>query len=517
MHPQLRAFLEANGLAAGATEQEAWDHYKKLQGEGIKYQGPEKAEAGEGEGDAQRSAAARQHSDSEGDGEGDGDNGHTRQATVDPAEVQRQVQAGIQAERDRARAIEDACAVAGLSAEEARALVDTGITIDQARAQIFDTIRSRNVVFGAGAQGAQLGLEDGEKFRAAAVDGLLIRTGRAPEQPAAGATEFRGRRLADIAGDCLQRAGVNVRGLNPDQIARRALSPQSSSDFPLLLAALANQSLQAAYTEAPSTFRQWVAVGDANDFKDIYSLKFSGSPDLEELTENGEIKTADFSESRESYRVVTKAIQAKFTRVMLVNDDLRAFTRVPVLIGAAAKRMENKMVYALLISNPAMSDGVALFHADHNNLGAAADIDSDGLGAARAAMRKQTGMAGEVLDIQPAYLLAGTDEETTADILLRSAALPAANMSAGVINPWAGKLIPITDPLLDITAGSDPFYLLASPNQAPVIEVAWLLGQEAPFVDDEMEFATGAITYACRHDFGCGVVDHVGGYKVPRS
>ena len=42
MHKQLRAFLEANGLPATATEEQAWEHHRKLVSEGIVYNGPEK-------------------------------------------------------------------------------------------------------------------------------------------------------------------------------------------------------------------------------------------------------------------------------------------------------------------------------------------------------------------------------------------------------------------------------------------------------------------------------------------
>lgn len=519
MHPQLRQFLIANGLRADATEQQAWEFYTQLQADGIMYNGPERAEAPQGGAEgaagtdgaqaAQRSAAgARQH--------GDDDVPPPAQQPVGLTadDVRHQVNLTIQNNRE----IEDICAVAGMGVDQARGYIDEGLTVDQVRQRVFDHMRANNISFGAGAQqGLELGTEDGDKFRSAVVDGLALRSGRRLENPAPGATQFRGQRLSDIAGECLQRAGINTRRMNPEEISRRALSPHSSSDFPLLMSNVANRNLQAAYTEAPSTYRQWVGVGDASDFKAIHAITLSGSPDLEDLGENGEIKTAQLAEKGESYAVTTKAIKIPFTRVMIINDDLRAFTRTPTLIGMAAKRLENRMVYALLLSNPTMTDGVALFHADHKNLGAAGDINSTTLGAARAAMRQQTGMKGEVIDVMPAFLLAGTKEETTADILLRSAALPNAEMSSGVYNPWSGKLTPVTDPLLDVTGIEDPFYLVAHPNQAAIIEVSWLLGQESPFVDDEVEFGTGNINYVCRHDFGCGVADHVGGYKVPRS
>jgi phage major head subunit gpT-like protein len=199
---------------------------------------------------------------------------------------------------------------------------------------------------------------------------------------------------------------------------------------------------------------------------------------------------------------------------MIINDDLRAFTRIPQLFGVAAKRMESDAVYSLITANGAMSDTVALFHADHNNLGSAAALGSDGLSAGRTAMRTQKGLNGERIDATPAFLLAPVALETTADILLRSAALPTAEMSSGVVNPWAGKLTPVADPHLD-DASETAWYLLAHPNQVPTIEVAYLEGEEQPYVEEMLDFNSDNLIVKVRHDFGAGVVDHVGAYKNP--
>ena len=85
------------------------------------------------------------------------------------------------------------------------------------------------------------------------------------------------------------------------------------------------------------------------------------------------------------------------------------------------------MVYGLITANGNMSDGNALFSSAHNNTLTAAALSADALGTARAKMRRQTGMNGEKLDIQPAFILAGPELETAAEILLRSAALPNAS------------------------------------------------------------------------------------------
>jgi hypothetical protein len=81
-----------------------------------------------------------------------------------------------------------------------------------------------------------------------------------------------------------------------------------------------------------------------------------------------------------------------------------------------------------------------------------------------------------------------------------------------VHNPWAGKLTPIADPHLD-AASASAWYLLAHPNQAAVIEVAWLEGEEQPYVEEMVDFNSDALVVKVRHDFGAGTIDHIGGYK----
>ncbi|HET8702057.1 MAG TPA: hypothetical protein VFL97_10385, partial [Nitrococcus sp.] len=83
------------------------------------------------------------------------------------------------------------------------------------------------------------------------------------------------------------------------------------------------------------------------------------------------------------------------TRQALINDDLGELARVPQALGQAAARKEADIVYSLLTGNPTMRDSVTLFHADHGNLaGTGAALSVASLGAARAAMRKQKGLAG---------------------------------------------------------------------------------------------------------------------------
>lgn len=507
MNQKLRAFLEANGLRADASEQDAWAHYDKLIADGVKIEGMEIGVRSAAPAPAQPAAAAPAAP-------------AAPAAQAAPAvDVDAAVARALVQEAHRRNDIEDRLRIAGLmdadNGDFARSLLnDTTMSVERASTAIFKRLAASNPPVGAGAfSGASVGVESREKLRAAITDGLLQRAGHRIEKPAAGSREFRGRHMVEIVRELMHAAGMNTRGMGNMEMVGRALASGNSTDFPLILGALVNKNLLRAYDEWPATWRPFVGIRPANDFKLLYSLKLSGSPDLQGLNENGEYKTASFSESGESFRVITKGIKVPLTRTMIINDDTGAFNRIPQLFGAAARRFEGDSVYSLITANGTMSDGVALFHADHGNLaGTAGAPTSDTLSAGRSSMRLQTGLKGESLDIQPAFWLGPVVLETAADILLMSMAMPTAEMSSGVKNPWAGKLTPITDPRLDANS-STAWYLVAHPNQQAFIEVAYLEGEEQPYVEEQVDFNSDALVIKVRHDFGAGVADHVGAYK----
>ncbi len=535
MNPRLRSFLEANGLKRDATEAEAWTLYHQLRADGVDFPGIDPGvEPGQRSGGNGPAAGAGAAGDGDGPaaGAGDGAGAAGRAGTgqgggalpapgLTAEQVAEAARAAVVADRQRCTAIEERLRALGLYDDERGAfrrqlLDDPSCTVERAASLILGRLQQRNPAIGAGAYGSMsVGTEAPEKFRSAALDGLCLRSGIRIATPAEGAREFRGRSLLDVARESLELMGVNTRSLGRRELAGRALTAGSSSDFPHLMSALAGRHLLNAYTEWPSTFRPFVAVSDATDFKELHAIKLSGSPDLLDLDENGEYRHASFSDAAESYRVITKGRVVRLTRTMIINDDLRAFTRIPQLFGSAAKRMEGDAVYSLLTANAKMSDGVALFHADHKNLAATGGaLGSATLSTGRSAMRLQTGLNGEAIDVQPAFVLTPTVQETDAEILLRSAALPTADYSAGVLNPWAGKLTPIADPRLDAD-DSAAWYLLAHPNQVALIEIAYLEGEEQPYIEEEVDFDSDALKIKVRHDFGAGVVDHVAGYKNP--
>ena len=314
-----------------------------------------------------------------------------------------------------------------------------------------------------------------------------------------------------MARSFLEGEGVRVRGLSRDEIATRAL--HTTSDFPAILAAVTNKTLRDAYAAAPRTFPPLARRATAADFKDMHRLQLGEAPQLETVNESGEFKRGSMGEGKESYRVETWGKVIGITRQVIINDDLDAFTRIPALFGTAAATLESDVVWGIVISNPNMADGVALFHASHRNLaGTGTALDVANLGKARAQMAKQTGLDGRtVLNIRPAFLVVPSSLELTAEQLIAQNLVPA--KSTDVVPQSIRSLAVIAEPRLDPTSGAVPWYLFASPSSIDTIEYAYLEGQDGVYIETRIGFDVDGVEIKARLDFGAKAIDWRGLFK----
>jgi hypothetical protein len=252
------------------------------------------------------------------------------------------------------------------------------------------------------------------------------------------------------------------------------------------------------------------------DFKPTSVIQLSGAPDLLKVNEHGEFTYGTMKDGAETYKLLSYGRIVALTRQAIVNDDLRAFDRLISAFGDSAARLENRLVYAELTANAALSDGVALFHATHGNLGTGAGsaLSLDGLSAGRAAMRKQKGLAGEQLNIVPAYLIVPAALEGLAYQLTSANYVP--TTQAG-INEFAkgGRtaLEVVVEPLLD-AASATAWYLASSSGSIDTVEYAFLEGEQGPVVESQNGFEIDGTSWKCREDFAAKTIDYRGLYKA---
>ena len=417
-------------------------------------------------------------------------------------------------ERDRVSTIYDLAGRLNLERSFAEDLVRRGTDVDEARRLILDQVAAKSEETRTFSQvSTPLGGRDEQVTRRDAVaNALLHRYSPTLFQLEDAARQYRGMTLMELARESLGNAGVNTRGLSRDEVATRAL--HSTSDFPEILSAVTNKTLRQAYEAYPRTFMLFCRQVLATDFKAMHRVQLGEAPQLLEVSESGEFKRGTLGESKESYKVKTYGRVVAITRQTLINDDLDAFTRIPAMYGNSIAQLESDVVWGIITANPAMADGNALFHSTHKNLaGTGAALDVSSVGAARAAMAKQTGLDKKtVLNVRPAFLIVPASLELKAEQLVAQNLVPAATSS--VVPQSIRTLAPISEPRLD-AASETAWYLAASPNQIDTIEYAYLEGQQGAYIETRNGFDVDGVEIKCRLDFGAKAIDWRGLYKNP--
>jgi ATP-dependent Clp endopeptidase proteolytic subunit ClpP len=316
---------------------------------------------------------------------------------------------------------------------------------------------------------------------------------------------YNGMTLREYARMALTERGIGVSSYNPVQMVGMALT-HSTSDFGNILLDVANKALLQGWEESEETFEQWTKKGQLSDFKTAHRVGLGGFSSLRQVREGAEYKYVTTKDKGESIALATYGEIFSITRQAIINDDLSQLTDTPMKMGRAAKRTIGDLVYAVLTENEKLSDGKALFHADHNNLSSGA-ISVASLDEARKMMRLQKD--GEsILNIRPAYMLVPVALETLANQTIKSASVKGADINSGIENPIRNFAEVIAEPRLD-AKDSNAWYLAAAKG-TDTIEVAYLNGIDTPYIDQQEGFSTDGIATKVRIDAGVSPLDYRG-------
>ncbi len=429
--------------------------------------------------------------------------------------------AAVQAATQRASDINEVC-VRHNVAHLAAGLIRGGQTVEQARAAVLEELAHRDAAAGGHRNVRIETVRDEMTTRLAGLEQAIMHRVAARTQLDDNGRQYRGMSLLEMGREFLEANGVSTRGLDRLALATRMLTFRApgfhtTSDFPSLFANVANKRLRNAYDENPGTYGIWARrAPNAPDFKNISVVQLSGAPELLQTNEHGEFKYGTMTDGAETYAVVTYGRIVALTRQAIINDDLRGFDRLVSAFGASARRLENRTVYSQLTANAALSDGVALFHANHANLGTGAGsaLQFSALAAGRTAMRVQKGLQSEELNLAPSYLIAPAALEQTAYQLTSNQYTPSAKSEINEFRTGGRTALePVIEPLLDSTSATG-WYLAAANSQVDTVEYAYLDGAEGPVIESEMGFEVDGISYKCRLDFAAKAVDFRGLYKA---
>ncbi|OQB05780.1 MAG: Caudovirus prohead protease [bacterium ADurb.Bin212] len=411
--------------------------------------------------------------------------------------------------------IKTAVRAAGFEDSMSDKIIASGVSVDEARKQIIESLAEKSKAQDIKTTvRVEAGNMDELSNRKQAAELALMARHTGNMEPLKNnelAQEFRNYSLVELARYFLEKGGTRTGLLSKSELAVRAL--HHTTDFPEVLANVANKSLRAGYEKAPRSWMPFVRITEVPDFKQVSRTQLGDAPKLKKVNEHGEFTRGAMKDAAEKYSLSTFGRIIGITRQVIINDDLSAFTRVAELFGQSAADLESDEVYKIFNTNPLMADGLALFVAGHGNLVASGAKPSvAALQAIRTLMRKQKGLSdsaaeAQYINVMARYLIVPPEYEVDAEQVLSATML--ANQVAQV-NPFAGSMQLIVEPRLSDVSAPQPWYVAADPSQIDTIEVAYLQGQRGVYIETKNGFDVDGLEVKARLDFVAKAIDHKG-------
>jgi hypothetical protein len=333
-------------------------------------------------------------------------------------------------------------------------------------------------------------------------------------------TTYRGHvGLQEIILEAANKAGYTGRQRITDGNLREVLRAAFSTiSLPGIFTNTANKVLMAAFDSVEQTWREISARRSVSDFKAVTTYRLTGDNVYEELPPDGEIKHGTLAETSYTNRVKTYAKMLAMTRVDIINDDLGALTSIPRNLGRGGALKLNDVFWAEFMNN------ASFFTTASGNLDEGADtaLSLTSLGLADTLFRNQTDDDGNPVAITPRILLVPNALNVSAMNFMNSTQVmnnTTANTTTLANNPFAGMYRVVSSSYLSNSSYTGysalKWYLLADPNDMPVIETVFLNGVERPTVESaDVDFDQLGVQWRGYWDFGVAKQEYRGGVAM---
>jgi hypothetical protein len=277
-----------------------------------------------------------------------------------------------------------------------------------------------------------------------------------------------------------------------------------------ILSSTVNKFLLAGFNGVEGSWRSISSVRSVNDFKTLTSYRLNGGFKFEKVANGGELKNAAASDESRTISADTYGIMTSVTRTDLINDDLGALTAVPQRIGRGGALKLNDVFWA------SFQDDSAFFTTGRGNKKATAGaLSLANLKAIATMFRKLKDADGNPVAVEPRVLLVPADIELAAAEIMGSALLVGGSSAGPDRNVLAGRYQVVSTSYL---SSAEDYYLLASPADLPVMEVAFLNGVQSPIVETaEADFNTLGVQMRGYFDFGVAKAEYLAGVKADAS
>ncbi len=400
--------------------------------------------------------------------------------------------------------------------------ITDGLTVDLARAEILKHVREHRpsisgpAIHTGGGELTRQMVEAGLCMREGLEDDAILRAyGEETTNRADGAC--RDLSMVDLARTSLMLAHRDIPS-DREELLRAAFT---TNDLSLIFSNTGHLFVMAGFENAAQTWRDWCRIMPASDFKQHTGVRLAHNGRLKEVSgATGEIKHGKMVEEGEYYSIGTYAELLAITRKHFIDDALGLLNDTARLMGEEAMELLGDLGYTVLLANPTMRDGKALFHAaGHLNLNTSNALDDANLSTAKQKYRQQKN-AGKRRINRPAKILLIPDElERTALKLLNSSQLigygGGTNTTEGETNIHYKTLAPVVEGRLSDTgfhagASATSWYLTGGPSQG-AIGMAFLNNKQTPTVtrfNPGPDYVAGGVILQIFLDAGAAALEY---------
>ncbi|MCA9010351.1 MAG: hypothetical protein KDB01_11420, partial [Planctomycetaceae bacterium] len=341
----------------------------------------------------------------------------------------------------------------------------------------------------------------------------------------------------------LERAD-SYRGIHSVDLCREALRISKIEEpldrHELVTRAVSTPALSAIYTNAASS----ILISEIEQQEDS-TLGWTREIDVKNYQENGLVRVdggrlkkrhkgqkaaqSTIAATMEVVRVAHFANTLILDIIDIVDDSIGALKAAMDEWAVGVADLRPSLVYGMLATNAALrTDGVTLFHADHNNTATSTALSAANLQTVLGKMGAQKDAAGTVLNLTSCYIVTGTGYSFVADQLANSAEIRESAAANGTKNPFlkhglgtaadARLSAGFVDPSSDTAVAAAPtLWYLASKGGRHGATVAFLEGSgRMPKMSTKVLNSEGQYGLAIdiSHSIGAGVSGYQGLQKA---
>jgi len=304
---------------------------------------------------------------------------------------------------------------------------------------------------------------------------------------------------------CAHESGYDGRGVirsgNLKEVLQAAFSTHTMTT---LLSDAGNKFLIQGFDSVESVWKELCVIRPVNDLKQATRFRMTDDGIYEELAPGGAITHGTLGQDSYTVQAKTYAKMFGITRTDIINDDLGVFDTLRKVLGRGGGLKLNNVFWAAFMNN------ATFFTAARGNYqeGAGTALSLTSLEAAEVLFGAITDACGNPLGQEAAILLTPKAISGTARTIYKSTEVrdTTADTERPIANIFFDKYKPLASAYLanDAYTGYSAlaWYLLANPAVNPVMEVAFLDGQQAPTIESsDADFHQLGVQFRGFHDF----------------